>query len=140
MASTVLRIPLLGRSHLPTLLGELSTRAGSVDLAAPSLWVTRGLGRTTPFGSCPRDLTWAARRSMPGGLPVVSWLVRGAIYRFPRPMLEMPPCFLSILGAAPACGKSYFLASMTWRLRKILPSCFRAGAGRCRPVDEPPTA
>jgi hypothetical protein len=41
----------------------------------------------------------------------------------PRPLLEMPALFLSILGA-PACGKSYFLAAMTWRLRKVLPQRF----------------
>jgi hypothetical protein len=41
----------------------------------------------------------------------------------PRPLLEMPPVFLSILGA-PACGKSYFLAAMSWRLRKVLPKRF----------------
>ncbi len=41
----------------------------------------------------------------------------------PRSFFEMPPVFLSILGA-PACGKSYFLAAMTWRLRKIMPKYF----------------
>jgi hypothetical protein len=41
----------------------------------------------------------------------------------PRPLLEMPPVFLSILGA-PACGKSYFLAAMSWQLRKVLPKRF----------------
>lgn len=41
----------------------------------------------------------------------------------PRPLFEMRPLFLSILGA-PACGKSYFLASMTWRLRRALPRQF----------------
>ncbi|MBV8311270.1 MAG: hypothetical protein JO344_12880 [Planctomycetaceae bacterium] len=38
----------------------------------------------------------------------------------PRSMLEMEPLFLSILGG-PASGKSYFLTSMTWQLRKLLP-------------------
>jgi hypothetical protein len=42
----------------------------------------------------------------------------------PRAFFEMPPVFLSILGA-PACGKSYFLAAMTWRLRKIMPKYFK---------------
>ncbi len=35
----------------------------------------------------------------------------------------MEPLFFSILGA-PACGKSYLLASMTWQLRKNLPRDF----------------
>jgi len=41
----------------------------------------------------------------------------------PRAFLEMPPVFLSILGA-PACGKSYFLAAASWRLRRVLPKRF----------------
>jgi len=41
----------------------------------------------------------------------------------PRPLLEMKPHFLSIFGA-PGSGKSYFLASMTWELRKVLGTSF----------------
>ena len=41
----------------------------------------------------------------------------------PFPLLEMPSSFISIVGA-PASGKSYFLAAMTSRLRKILPQKF----------------
>lgn len=41
----------------------------------------------------------------------------------PRPLLEMPPYFTSIVGA-PASGKSYFLTSMIWTLRKVLPNKF----------------
>jgi len=41
----------------------------------------------------------------------------------PRPLYQLPALFYSILGA-PACGKSYFLASMTWKLRQTLPSRF----------------
>lgn len=43
--------------------------------------------------------------------------------RIPRPLLEIPPLFVSIAGT-PACGKTYFLASMTWRLRQSLPQHF----------------
>jgi hypothetical protein len=42
----------------------------------------------------------------------------------PRPLFQIPSIFYSILGA-PACGKSYFLASMTWKLRQMLPSKFQ---------------
>lgn len=42
----------------------------------------------------------------------------------PRPLLQIPPLFYSILGA-PACGKSYFLASLTWRMRQVLPTYFQ---------------
>jgi hypothetical protein len=41
----------------------------------------------------------------------------------PRALFEMEPLFLSILGA-PSCGKSYFLASMSWQLRTTLPHQF----------------
>ena len=37
--------------------------------------------------------------------------------RIPRAAAEMPPLFASIVGA-PASGKSYFLTSMMWELRK----------------------
>lgn len=40
-----------------------------------------------------------------------------------RPLYQIAPLFFSILGA-PASGKSYFLASMTWQLRQLLPSRF----------------
>lgn len=43
--------------------------------------------------------------------------------RVPRPLFEIPPLFVSIAGT-PSCGKTYFLASMTWRLRHTLPRHF----------------
>jgi len=42
----------------------------------------------------------------------------------PRPLYQLSAIFYSILGA-PACGKSYFLASMTWQLRQMLPRYFK---------------
>jgi hypothetical protein len=44
----------------------------------------------------------------------------------PRALLEIEPYIISILGA-PACGKSYFLAAMTWELRRLLPASFALG-------------
>lgn len=41
----------------------------------------------------------------------------------PRPLYQLPAIFYSILGA-PACGKSYLLASMMWQLRQLLPRYF----------------
>ncbi|MBT3202306.1 MAG: hypothetical protein HN350_20595 [Phycisphaerales bacterium] len=38
----------------------------------------------------------------------------------PESMLEVAPLFVSIIGA-PASGKSYFLTSMTWELRRLIP-------------------
>lgn len=42
----------------------------------------------------------------------------------PRALYQVPAVFYSILGA-PGCGKSYFLASMTWKLRQALPRFFQ---------------
>lgn len=41
----------------------------------------------------------------------------------PRAFLELAPFFVSIFGA-PSSGKSYFLAAMTWRLRKAMRDTF----------------
>ncbi|MFA6815067.1 MAG: FHA domain-containing protein [Lentisphaeria bacterium] len=43
--------------------------------------------------------------------------------RIPQAASEMPPLFLSIVGAT-ASGKSYFLTSMTWELRNTLAKNF----------------
>lgn len=43
--------------------------------------------------------------------------------RIPQAASEMPPLFLSIVGAT-ASGKSYLLTSMTWVLRNVLPQDF----------------
>ena len=43
--------------------------------------------------------------------------------RIPQAASEMPPLFLSIVGAT-ASGKSYFLTSMIWDLRNTLPKNF----------------
>jgi hypothetical protein len=51
----------------------------------------------------------------------------------PRALLEMEPLFLSILGA-PACGKSYYLAALTWELRKVLPGNFALAFGDVDPL------
>ena len=52
----------------------------------------------------------------------------------PRVMFETPSIFFSILGA-PACGKSYFLTAMTWRLRDVLPRYFALGLTDADPVS-----
>lgn len=50
----------------------------------------------------------------------------------PRPLFETSPLFVSILGS-PSCGKSYFLASMTWKLRSLLPRYFGLTFGDADP-------
>lgn len=41
----------------------------------------------------------------------------------PRAVLEYEPLFVSILGT-PSCGKSYFLATLSWQMRQLLPKHF----------------
>ena len=41
----------------------------------------------------------------------------------PESMLEVKPVFISIVGS-PASGKSYFLTTMTWELRQLMPRAF----------------
>ncbi len=43
--------------------------------------------------------------------------------RIPTPFLDSPPLFFSIIGT-PGAGKSYYLATSTWRLRAVLPEYF----------------
>jgi hypothetical protein len=52
----------------------------------------------------------------------------------PRALFEMGPMFLSILGA-PACGKSYFLAALTWQLRSVLPKHFSLTFSDADPIS-----
>ncbi len=49
-------------------------------------------------------------------------------------LLEMPPLFLSILGA-PGSGKSYLLAAMTWQLRQTLRDRFAVSFTDADPVS-----
>jgi len=52
----------------------------------------------------------------------------------PRALLELPPLFFSILGA-PASGKSYFLAAMTWQMRQSLAQHFSIAFGDADPTS-----
>jgi hypothetical protein len=52
----------------------------------------------------------------------------------PRPLLEMEPWFVSILGS-PACGKSYFLTALTWEMRRLLPLHFALTFADADPVS-----
>ncbi len=51
-----------------------------------------------------------------------------------RPLYQIAPVFFSILGA-PASGKSYFLASMTWRMRQLLPTEFGVAMTDTDPIS-----
>jgi hypothetical protein len=73
------------------------------------------------FGSQRFDISGNALD--PRGLPCQELACPQCHLSLPRASLEISPLFTSIAGS-PACGKSYFLASMTWRLRQILPEKF----------------
>lgn len=47
---------------------------------------------------------------------------------FPRTVLELPPWFISILGT-PSCGKSFYLAALSWEMRRLMPSQFGMSFG-----------
>lgn len=51
----------------------------------------------------------------------------------PRVLLSFKPFYVSIAGT-PACGKSYFLASMTWQMRHTMPSSFCSTFGDADPL------
>jgi hypothetical protein len=54
------------------------------------------------------------------GLPSSDLACPRCHLRLPQAALEVPPVFISVVGS-PASGKSYFLTSMTWELRRRLP-------------------
>lgn len=66
------------------------------------------------------------------GFPCQSLACPNCHLSVPRALLELQPLFASILGA-PASGKSYFLAAMTWQLRQEPGALFFARLWRRRP-------
>lgn len=97
-----------------------------------SLWISE---HPDLIGDAKLGVTFA-QRFLPSRFSVEGDAIDAAGYRatrlacpnchleVPRPLYQLPATFYSILGA-PACGKSYFLASMTWKLRQLLPRHFR---------------
>ena len=56
----------------------------------------------------------------PKGFPSSDLACPRCHLQVPEPMLELPPLFISLIGS-PASGKSYFLTTMVWELRRMLP-------------------
>ena len=67
------------------------------------------------------------------GFPCHSLACPNCHLAVPRALLELQPLFASILGA-PASGKSYFLAAMTWQLRQSLGRYFSIAFGDADPA------
>ncbi len=57
------------------------------------------------------------------GFPCHTLACPGCHLSVPQPLLETETAFVSLLGST-ACGKSVFLAAMTWELRRLLPQHF----------------
>lgn len=51
----------------------------------------------------------------------------------PEAVLTLEPLFVSILGA-PGCGKSFYLAALTWEARRVLPAGFGIGFADADPA------
>ena len=84
------------------------------------------LGRGQQLRFLPSRFTVDGRAVDPKGMPCHQLACPHCHLGIPRALYEMEPLFLSIFGA-PASGKSYFLAAMTWELRRVLPLQFHLG-------------
>lgn len=99
----------------------------------PDLLGDPRLGQEAQFRFLPTRFTVEGDAIDARGLACQSVACPNCHLTVPRALLEMEPLFFSILGA-PASGKSYFLASMTWQLRKSLPKYFSLSFGEADPA------
>jgi hypothetical protein len=81
------------------------------------------LGKEKPRCFLPSRFTVAGEAIDLRGVPCQSLACPRCHLHIPRSLLEMEPLFFSIIGG-PKSGKSYFLASMTWEMRRRLQSEF----------------
>ncbi len=91
--------------------------------AHPDLNNDPRLGPDQQLRFLPTRFTIEGNALDPRGLPCQELACPQCHLSVPRAVLEMAPLFTSIAGS-PSCGKSYFLASMTWRLRQVLAEKF----------------
>lgn len=88
--------------------------AKSPDLMGDSLLGPDAAQRFRPTSFTPDGLAID-----PGGMPSSEMACPSCHLEVPRSLVEMKPTFFSIVGA-PASGKSYYLASSNWELRRAL--------------------
>lgn len=81
----------------------------------------------------PGRFTAAGTPLDPFGLPSPHLACPRCHLGVPAALLDAEPFFVSILGA-PACGKSFFLAALTWEARRTLPACFSIDFGDADPA------
>ena len=91
------------------------------------------LGSEQPQRFLPTRFTVSGEAIDAKGFPCHQLACPNCHLSVPRSLLELEPLFLSIFGA-PASGKSYFLAALTWELRKVLPLVFRTSFADADPV------
>lgn len=91
------------------------------------------LGPEQPQRFLPTRFTIAGEALDAKGFPCHQLACPNCHLGVPRSLLELEPLFLSIFGA-PASGKSFFLAAMTWELRRVLPLEFRLAFSDADPV------
>ena len=77
-------------------------------------------GANEPLRFAPTRFTLEGEALDPRGFTTGDLACPRCHLQLPEAMLETPPLFVSIVGS-PASGKSYFLTSMIWELRQLLP-------------------
>lgn len=82
------------------------------------------VGPDEPLRFLPSRFSVDGKALDPRGTPCHRLACPNCHLSIPRVFLDVPGFFVSVLGT-PACGKSYFLASMVWKLRQTLPNCFQ---------------
>jgi len=69
----------------------------------------------------PRRFNAAGEALDPRGMPTTDLACPRCHLPVAEALLEVPPLFISLIGS-PASGKSYFLTTMTWELRRLMPT------------------
>lgn len=73
-----------------------------------------------PLRFSPSRFTVKGEALDPRGVPTSDLACPHCHLQIPESLLEVSPLFISIIGS-PASGKSYFLTTMSWQLRSLLP-------------------
>ena len=89
----------------------------------PNLFGDPRLGEQEPVRFLPSRFTYDGEAIDPEGQKTTRLACPACHLEIARPLCQIAPVFFSVLGA-PASGKSYFLASMSWRMRQVLPQLF----------------
>ena len=117
------KLTILSRVRCPHCWQEYAPEESLWVAEHPDLLGDIRLGSDQPIRFLPSRFTAEGDALDPKGYRTSRLACPNCHLEVPRPLYQIPPLFFSILGA-PASGKSYFLASMTWNLRQLLPNQF----------------